>query len=132
MPLMFICPHCNGKGVSFWGKLWSDSGTPTKCRICDQLSYVHSKYRFGFQSGWPTLVFLVATGLALYLFVSKDIVPALLAIPIVWLITNVWEIATLPLAQISRSEASRRNKFGYVFLAFVVASAALFNYWVES
>jgi len=83
---MFKCPHCSRNGIGFWSKIWSGSDTPSKCKFCGEISYVHSKYRFGLQSAWPTVFQLTGYGLSVYLFYIFNKLEYLLLIPMFWLI----------------------------------------------
>lgn len=109
---MFTCPHCKEQGIGFWSKLWSGSDTPSTCSHCGQLSYVHSKYRFGMQTAWPTVVKLAGITASLYLLFLTNSVYVLILIPVIWGICSFWELASLPMLPITASESRNRKTYG--------------------
>ncbi|WP_416308095.1 hypothetical protein [Neptunicella sp. SCSIO 80796] len=124
---MFTCPSCGKKGVGFWSKLWSGSDTPSKCKFCGALSCVHSKYRFGWQNAWPTVVKLVGAGLCFYLFNLFNNPYYLLLFPVIWLVCSVWELATLPMTLITEQQSLEVKKYGNWFV-FGILSLLLVLY----
>lgn len=89
---------------------------PEKCSSCGKLSYVHSKYRFGFQSAWPFVVSWLAITLTIYVcFISINIY-VLVAIPFIWLVGRFCELALLPMQPISAEVSNACRKFGNWFM----------------
>ena len=120
---MFQCPHCRNKGIGIWAKFWCGSDTPAECSSCGKMSYVHSKYRFGFQSAWPFLVSWLAIAVAVYIFFAGNNIYSLVAIPFIWLTGRFVELASLPMQTISAEESAASRKFGNRFMlgiAFLV------------
>jgi hypothetical protein len=113
---MFQCPHCKNNGIGIWAKFWCGSDTPAKCTSCGDLSYVHSKYRFGFQSAWPFLVSWLVIALTIYVFFISNNIYVLVAIPFIWLAGRFGELASLPLQPISAQESTASRKFGNWFM----------------
>lgn|GEM_PF-2492501 len=122
---MFNCPYCNCKGIGFWSKIWSGSDTPSKCRLCGNLSYVHSKYRFGFQTAWPTVFKIAGYAASIYIFYISNVFEYLLLIPLFWGIGSLWELASLPMSKITSEESQERRKFGNTFILLVVVICIL-------
>lgn len=113
---MFICPNCNKKGIGFWSKLWSGSDTLSKCNFCGNLSYVHSKYRFGLQSGWPTLTKISGAFLSIYLFYITNNILYLSLLPLILLACSFWELASLPMSTTTEAQANQSKRYGNWFL----------------
>ena len=113
---MFQCPHCKNNGIGIWAKFWCGSDTPVKCNHCGKLSYVHSKYRFGFQSAWPLLISWLVIALVIYIFSISNNIYVLLAVPFVWLVGRFGELASLPMQPISVQESAANRKFGNWFV----------------
>lgn len=113
---MFICPSCSKNGIGCWSKFWSGSDSPSKCRYCNELYYVHSKYRFGLQSGWPTLIKILGAILCIYLAFEINSLMYIALLPFIWIICSFWELALLPLMPISEAQAVERKKNGNWFL----------------
>jgi hypothetical protein len=113
---LFTCPSCNEKGIGFWSKLWSGSSSPSECKSCGKLSYVHSKYRFGFQSGWPTLFKFLGAGLSLFLLFQTNSVFSLLLFPVIWLACSFWELSSLPMESISQEHIVVAKKSGNLLI----------------
>jgi len=42
----FICPHCAGKGISLWVKIWLGPGVLATCICCEQKVSVPNKAMF--------------------------------------------------------------------------------------
>ncbi len=117
---MFDCPHCHEKGITLWEKMWSGSDTPAACSNCNQLSYAHSKYRFGMRSAWPTLVTWFGAAISIYVLYITNIVDVLLLIPVIWVICYIWEVVSLPLTPITKSESTQLRQYGNLFLAVLL------------
>ena len=128
---MFQCPHCQEKEIGIWAKFWCGSDTPAKCNSCGELSYVHSKYRFGFQSAWPFLVTWLAIALCIYLFFVSNNIYVLLGSPFLWLAGRFGELASLPMQPITEQHSAASRKFGNWFIlglvVFIIASIAASN-----
>jgi hypothetical protein len=116
---MSSCPHCMQNGITLWAKFWSGSASPAKCKVCGELSYVHSKYRHGFQSAWPTVVTWLVIACSILLLIKTNSLWWLVTIPFIWFAGNVWELAILPLEKITETEAKERKKFGNIFLVII-------------
>jgi len=128
---MFECPHCGEKGVSIWAKFWSGSPTPAKCVNCGNLSFVHSKYRLGFQSVWPALGKFVGVFLSIWLLYVTNSLWALLVLPVVWFSCSAWELATLPLTPITEERVAQGRKYGNIFLGAVLL-IVVFGYLLQT
>ena len=113
---MFKCPSCHEKGIGVWSKMWSGSGSPAKCKECSKLSYVHSKHYYGFKFVWVMLVTWALIASLIYTYFETDYLAPLILIPFVWLAGRYVELAVFPLTPITKDEALKRNKFGYIFL----------------
>jgi len=42
---MLICPHCKGKGISAWAKIWSGSYTSAQCHLCGHCYCIKKKVK---------------------------------------------------------------------------------------
>ena len=128
---MFQCPHCKNNGIGLWAKFWCGSDTPAKCSSCGELSFVHSKYRFGFQSAWSFIVSWLAIALCIYIFFVSNNLYVLLAVPLLWLAGRFGELASLPLQPITEQQSVVNRKFGNWFILglaiVVVAGIAVGN-----
>lgn len=128
---MFQCSHCNNKGIGIWAKFWCGSDTPAKCNSCGELSYVHSKYRFGFQSAWPFLASWLAIALCIYIFFVSNNIYLLLAVPFLWLAGRLGELYSLPMQPITEQQSVASRKFGNWFILglaiLVIAGIAVGN-----
>lgn len=113
---MFQCPHCKNNEIGVWAKFWCGSDSPAKCGSCGKLSYVHSKYRFGFQSAWPFLVSWLVIALTVYVFFVSNNIYILVTIPFIWLAGRFGELASLPLQPIGAQESVASRKFGNWFM----------------
>ncbi len=89
---------------------------PAICSSCGKLSYVHSKYRFGFQSAWPFVVSWLAIALTIYVFFLSNNIYVLVAIPFIWLAGRFCELASLPMQPISAEASNASRKFGNWFM----------------
>jgi hypothetical protein len=127
---LFTCPNCTEKGIGFWSKLWSGSNSPSECKSCGKLSYVHSKYRFGFQSGWPTLFKFLGAGLSLFLLFQTNNVFSLFLFPLIWLACSYWELSSLPMRPISETHVAVAKKSGNLFIVGLIIVFGLV--WVVS
>ncbi|AOT08730.1 hypothetical protein [Pseudoalteromonas luteoviolacea] len=117
---MFICPSCNKKGISFWSKLWSGSDSPSKCKQCGELSFVHSKYRFGFQSGWPTLGKILGAALSVFLLYQTNSIFSLFLFLVIWLACSFWELSSLPMRPITEKHAAATKKSSNIFIVGLI------------
>ena len=117
---MFICPICNKKGIGYWSKLLSGSDSPSKCKLCSELSFVHSKYRFGFQSGWPTLFKILGTALSMFLLYQTNSIFSLVIFPFIWLACSFWELSSLPMCSISKEHVAAAKKSGNLFIVGLI------------
>lgn len=122
---MFTCPNCTEKGIGFLSKLWSGSNSPSVCKSCGKLSYVHSKYRFGFQSGWPTLSKFLGAGLILFIFFQSNNVFILILFPFIWLACSYWELSSLPMRPISETQVAVAKTYGNLFIVGLIIVFAL-------
>ena len=113
---MFTCPTCNDKGIGIWSKICSGSNSPSQCKLCGELSYVHSKYRFGFQSGWPTLLKLLGAGLSVFLLFQTNSLFSLILFPFIWLACSFWELSSLPMYWISKEHVAVAKKSDNFFI----------------
>jgi hypothetical protein len=116
---MTSCPHCMKNGITLWAKFWSGSASPAKCKACGGLSYVHSKYRHGFQSAWPTVVTWLAIVFSIFLLFKTNSLWWLAILPFIWFAGNLWELAILPLDKITETEVEERKRFGNIFLVII-------------
>ena len=80
---------------------------------------MHSRYRQGFQSAWPTLASWVLIGIVLFMSLKFDQMALLILAPIVWLACYIWELSTLPLQPITHEEAVVAKRYGNIFLIIV-------------
>jgi|TARA_B110000211_G_scaffold228027_1_gene283626 hypothetical protein len=117
---LFICPSCNKKGIGFWSKLLSASDSPSKCKVCGELSFVHSKYRFGFQSGWPTLGKILGAALSVFLLFQTNSILSLMLFPLVWLVCSFWELSSLPMRPITEEHVGVAKKSGNIFIVGLI------------
>lgn len=117
---LFICPCCNKKGISFWSKFWSGSDAPSKCEVCGKLSFVHSKYRFGFQSGWPTLGKILGAALSLFLLFQTNSIFSLFIFPVIWLACSFWELSSLPMRPITEEHAAVAKKSSNIVIVGLI------------
>lgn len=42
---MLTCPHCKGKGINPWAKLWSGSYTVVECSLCGHSYCIKQKVK---------------------------------------------------------------------------------------
>jgi len=128
---MFKCPTCGENGITFWAKLWCGSVSPAKCEHCKSLSYVHSKYRHGMQSAWPTVAKVFGLAASIGIFLLTNHVWTLFLFPVIWLACSAWEVAILPMSPMTETESKERKKYSNVFI-FLLALLALLIYLQEN
>ena len=117
---MFTCSICNEKGIGFWSKIWSGSNSPSQCKLCGKLSYVHSKYRFGFQSAWPTAFKLLGAGLSIFLLLQTNSLFSLILFPFIWIACSFWELSSLPMYPITEDHVAVAKKSGNLFIVGLI------------
>ena len=122
---MFRCPSCSEKGIGYWAKLWCGSASPAECKQCGSLSYVHTKYRHGMQSAWPTVVKVLGLVIVFALVSVTNYIWLLLLMPVIWLVCSLWELAILPMCSISPTETKERKKFSNIFMFVLVLVVVL-------
>lgn len=128
---MLPCPTCELNGIGVFAKFWSGAGSPCHCALCGQLSFVHSKHRYGLQSGWPgALKLLVALVLICAYFLRPE--PAFIwALGICWIGCSLWELYIAPMQLISAEDSTKSNAYGYLFLLILAIAFVGLSYGVS-
>ena len=83
---------------------------------------MHSKYRFGFQSGWSTLGKILGAALSVFLLFQTNSLFSLFLFPLIWLACSFWELSSLPMRPITQDHVAVAKKSGNIFIVglFVV------------
>jgi hypothetical protein len=81
---------------------------------------VHSKYRFGFQSAWPTAFKLLGAGLSIFLLLQTNSLFSLILFPFIWIACSFWELSSLPMYPIAEDHVAVAKKSGNLFIVGVI------------
>ena len=81
---------------------------------------MHSKYRFGFQSGWPTLGKILGAALSVFLLFQTNSILSLMLFPLVWLVCSFWELSSLPMRPITEEHVGVAKKSGNIFIVGLI------------
>jgi hypothetical protein len=81
---------------------------------------VHSKYRFGFQSAWPTVFKLLGAGLSIFLLLQTNNIFSLIIFPFIWIACSFLELSSLPMYPITEDHVAVAKKSGNLFIAGLI------------
>lgn len=86
---------------------------------------MHSKYRFGFQSGWPTFGKILGAALSIFLLYQTNSIFSLFIFPLVWLACSFWELSSLPMRPITEEHIAVAKKSGNIFMIGLIIFVGL-------
>ncbi len=117
---MYICPHCQQAGISYFNKWWSCSSKPATCTFCGELSYVTALVSNSIFS--VGILTLVATLTFAFTEKSKLVAIAGLIATIVCY-AYLWHIA--PLHPTSAKQSASATSFSWGMLLIIGITALL-------
>jgi len=129
--LKLPCPACNTNGIGLLAKFWSGAGSPARCANCDQLSYVHSSDRYGFQSGWPAAVKLLSAALCTGAYFFRPEVAFFWLLAIIWVACGLWELRATRMRITSAEESARSNWTGYLLILVLLLALLSMSYFAH-
>ena len=124
---MFVCPHCNSKGISFWNKYKASSINPAKCTKCGELSSVSGKLYGNIGIIYQTILFVVL-GIA---FVKWSLIP-LIAYATAFVLSELIINKFAPLIPYTPKEVKNNKIKMIIILILIVLLTILCGVFMES
>jgi hypothetical protein len=119
---MFICPHCEKKSISTFGKLLSDKASAAQCKYCKQ----YSCEQFGLGDSYSEITGYVFWCSCILAFFLQSLIPIyfIVAFIILFPVYMLFKVPLVPLEIESVKKAKKKQYiiYGTVLLVIIILS----------